>query len=161
MGMARNGAVAVVALLLAACTSLAPGVVRQGAIRIDHMVLSASGELGTAVDAYAGFDNRGGSDRLLGIECDCAASIELHTVVRAGGTVSMTNTFPLELPAGARTEVKPPGIPLHFMLIDTRRRFAAGERVPMHLRFERAGTVAVDFTVVEKSADGWAAWPGH
>ena len=36
------------------------------------------------------------TDRLLGIECDCAASIELHTVVRAGGTVSMTNTFPLD-----------------------------------------------------------------
>lgn len=157
--MARAGFAAIVALVLAGCASLAPGVVRQGAIRIDHMVMSAADTAGTAVDAYAGFDNRGGDDRLLGIECDCAASIELHAVVREGDKVSMTNAFPLALPGGARTEVRPPGIPLHFMLIGTKRRFAAGERVPMRLRFERAGTVQAVFTVAEKSADGWATWP--
>ena len=69
----------------------------------------------------------------------------------------MTNTFPLALRPG-RTEVKPPGIPLHFMLVDTRCLFAAGERVPMQLQFERAGTVQVEFVVVAKSAEGWDAW---
>ena len=72
-------------------------------------------------------------------------------ILRDGDKVSMTNTFPLALPAG-RTEVKPPGIPLHFMLIGTSRAFAVGQRVPMRLRFERAGVVEVVFTVAEDSA---------
>ena len=70
----------------------------------------------------------------------------------------MTNTFPLTIPAEARVEVKPPGVPLHFMLVGTQRAFAVGERVPMRLRFERAGVVEVTFTVVEKSRAGWDAW---
>ena len=69
----------------------------------------------------------------------------------------MTTSFPLALPPG-RTEVRPPGIPLHFMLIGTNRTFAVGDRVPMQMRFERAGTVRVEFVVVTKSAEGWEAW---
>ena len=69
----------------------------------------------------------------------------------------METVWPLALPTG-RTEVKPPGIPLHFMLIDTNRPFVVGERVPMRLRFERAGTVEVSFEVTTNSQDGWAAW---
>ena len=149
---------ALAVLLLGGCASWqAP---EPDAIRIDHMIIPAAAEAGGPVAAYAGFDNTGPSDRLLGISCTCAASVELHKVVREGEKVSMTNTFPLALPAQARTEVKPPGMPLHFMLMGTTRTFAVGDRVPMRLRFERAGTVEVDFRVVAKSADGWAAWPG-
>lgn len=158
--MGRFGCAAVAVLVLAGCASVPQGAVRQGSIVIDHMLMPAADATGTDVAAYAGFDNRGGEDRLLAVECSCAASVELHRVVREGDKVSMTNTFPLALPAQARTEVKPPGMPLHFMLMGTTRTFAVGERVPMRLRFERAGTVEVDFRVVAKSADGWAAWPG-
>ena len=121
------------------------------------MVIPAVPEVGGPVAAYAGFDNRGSEDRLLGIDCTCAASVELHQVIRNGGQVSMTNTFPLALPMG-RTEVKPPGVPLHFMLIGTNRAFSAGQRVPMRLRFERAGVIDVVFTVAEDSKGGWERW---
>ena len=82
--MARGGFAAVAALALAGCASLPPGAVGHGAIRIDHMVMPAADVAGTDVAAYAGFDNRGGDDRLLGIDCACAASVELHKVVRDG-----------------------------------------------------------------------------
>lgn len=144
-------------LLLAGCVSAPPAAPRQGGIDIDHMLIPAADQAGTAVAAYAGFDNHGAADRLLGIDCDCAASVELHTVVRDGDEVRMTNTFPLALPPG-RTEVRPPGVPLHFMLVDTTRPFAVGERVPMRLRFQRAGTVQAEFVVVATSAEGWDAW---
>lgn len=145
----------VLPLLLAGCASVPPGVARHGAIDIHHMLLPATNQAGTDVAAYAGFDNHGQPDRLLGIDCDCATSVELHRVLPEG----MTNTFPLALPAG-RIEVRPPGVPLHFMLVGTRRAFATGERVQMQLRFERAGTVQLDFAVVANSADGWERWPG-
>ena len=152
--------VVIASCLLAGCAGAPAEKQPISTIGIDHMVIPAVPEVGGPVAAYAGFDNAGGEDRLLGIECSCAASVELHRVVRDGDKVSMTNTFPLALPAQARTEVKPPGMPLHFMLMGTTRTFAVGDRVPMRLRFERAGTVEVDFRVVAKSADGWAAWPG-
>ena len=144
------------AMLLAGCASAPHD--RRADIRIDHMVIPAAAEVGTDIAAYAGFDNAGGDDRLLGIECSCAASVELHHVVRDGDTMRMTNTFPLALPGGARTEVKPPGVPLHFMLIKNTRPFVVGERVPMRLRFERAGTMEVEFVVAATSKEGWERW---
>ena len=156
--MGRFGFAAIAVLVLAGCASVPQDAVRQGGIVIDHMVMPAVAEAGGPVAAYAGFDNLGGEDRLLGIECACAASVELHRVVRDGDKVSMTNTFPLALPATARIEVKPPGMPLHFMLMGTTRPFAVGDRVPMRLRFERAGVVEVVFTVAEDSKGGWERW---
>ena len=153
--MRRLGCAAIAILVLAGCAS-APNA-RTEAISIDHMVIPAAAETGGPVAAYAGFDNAGPSDRLLGIACECAGSVELHTVVRDGEQMRMTNSFPLQLPTG-RTEVKPPGVPLHFMLIDTTRPFAVGDQVTMQLRFEKAGQREVVFTVVGKSADGWNAW---
>ena len=150
--------VVIASCLLAACASAPSEKQPTSTIAIDHMVIPAVAEAGGPVAAYAGFDNRGGDDRLLGIECACAASVELHRVVRDGDKVSMTNTFPLALPATARTEVKPPGMPLHFMLMGTTRPFAVGDRVPMRLRFERAGVVEVVFTVAEDSKGGWERW---
>ncbi|SIQ39425.1 copper chaperone PCu(A)C [Solilutibacter tolerans] len=145
-------------LWLAGCASTPADTINASGISIDHTVIPASAEVGVAVAAYAGFENSDGDDRLLGVECVCATSIELHRVVSDGDKVSMTNSFPLTLPAKGRVEVRPPGTPLHFMLIGTKRAFAVGERVPMRLRFERAGSVEAVFTVVGKSQDGWDAW---
>ena len=119
--------VVIASCLLAGCAGAPAEKQPISTIGIDHMVIPAVPEVGGPVAAYAGFDNRGSEDRLLGIDCTCAASVELHQVIRNGGQVSMTNTFPLALPMG-RTEVKPPGVPLHFMLIGTNRAFSAGQR---------------------------------
>ena len=146
---------ALAVLLLGGCASWQAS--EPDAIRIDHMIIPAAAEAGGPVAAYAGFDNTGPSDRLLGISCACAASVELHKVVREGDKVSMTNTFPLALPTG-RTEVRPPGTPLHFMLIDTARPFATGEQLTLQLHFEKSGVRDVVFTVVANSKDGWGAW---
>ena len=149
--------VVIASCLLAGCAGAPAEKQPISTIGIDPMVIPAVPEVGGPVAAYAGFDNRGSEDHLLGIDCTCAASVELHQVIRNGAQVSMTNTFPLALPTG-RTEVKPPGVPLHFMLIGTNRAFAVGERVPMRLRFERAGVVDVVFTVAEDSKGGWERW---
>lgn len=154
--MGNLGRAIAASCLLAGCAG-SPVAGPGGAIAVDHMVIPAVAEAGGPVAAYAGFDNAGPPDRLLAIECAYAASVELHAVVRDGDKVSMTNTFPLALPTG-RTEVKPPGVPLHFMLIGTTRPFVVGERVPMRLRFERAGVVEALFVVAVDSKQGWERW---
>lgn len=146
------------AILLGGCASNPSVVSSKGDIRVDHTVIPAAAEIGADVAAYAGFDNSGAEDRLLGISCACAQSVELHRVVRDEGGGRMETVWPLALPAGARTEVKPPGVPLHFMLIKTNRAFVAGERVPMRLQFERAGEIEVVFTVATTSKEGWDSW---
>ena len=156
--MKRMIVMALSMLWLVGCATTSADATKASSISIDHMVIPASAEVGVAAAAYAGFQNNGGDDRLLGIECVCATRIELHHVVRDGDKVSMNNTFPMSLPAKSRVEVKPPGVPLHFMLVGTNRAFVTGERVPMRLRFERAGEIDVEFIVVEKSQEGWDAW---
>ena len=153
--MQARATIALLAFALAGCVSAPPsGSLRASSIVIDHMVIPAADEAGVEVAAYAGFDNRGDDDRLLGIECECAQSVELHRVIRDEKGGRMEADFPLALPGGVRTEVRPPGIPLHFMLIKTKRPFVVGERVPMRLRFERNGTVEAVFAVAATSKEG-------
>lgn len=70
--MGRFGFVLVATLALCGCASIPQGAVRQGGIVIDHMLMPAADTAGTDVAAYAGFDNLGGEDRLLAVECSCA-----------------------------------------------------------------------------------------
>ena len=70
--MGRFGFVLVATLALCGCASIQQGAVRQGGIVIDHMLMPAADTAGTDVAAYAGFDNLGGEDRLLAVECSCA-----------------------------------------------------------------------------------------
>ena len=153
---ATTPALLAIAIALTSCAGHAP--MPSAGIAIDHTVLAASNAQGVDVAAYAGFDNRGGPDRLLGADCACAAKVELHRVASENGKMTMSDSFPLALPGGSRVEVKPPGIPLHLMLIGTTRPFAPGEKIAMRLRFERAGDVQAVFTVAANSRDGWAAW---
>ncbi|RYD97809.1 MAG: copper chaperone PCu(A)C [Sphingomonadales bacterium] len=158
--MAIRGLGWLLGLALAGCAASPPTPLSVGSIAIDRMVMASAPEAGADVAAYAGFENRGVDDRLLEIECDCAQSVELHRVVSEGRQTRMRNDFPLALPSAVRTEVRPPGVPLHFMLIKTVRPFVVGERILMRLRFERAGNMDVVFTVVASTREGWDAWPG-
>jgi len=50
-----------------------------------------------------------------------------------------------DLPAKGSLELKP-GI-AHLMFVDIKQPFKEGEKIPVTLRFERAGEVTVTFTV--------------
>ena len=74
--------VVIASCLLAACAGAPSEKQPTSTIAIDHTVIPAVAEAGGPVAAYAGFDNLGGGDRLLGIECSCATSVA--DVARAG-----------------------------------------------------------------------------
>ena len=126
-------------------------------ITFDHMVMTAAPK-GEVVAAYAALTNNGPDDVLTGISCTCAGRGELHRVIQQDGKTDMANGFPLPVPSGSRVEIKPPGVPLHFMLLETNRAFVAGEKVSMTLHFAKAGPVDMVFQVSETSAKGWADW---
>ena len=85
-------------------------------------------------------------DRLVSAETDLAAVTELHRSEMVDGVMRMrAQPEGLVLPAGETVRLEPGGY--HLMLIDVERPFAAGERIPVTLTFESAGTVTVELSV--------------
>lgn len=101
--------------------------------------------------AYVAIRNAGSEDRLIGASCDCAESVEIHR-----NTGGMHVEPALTVPAGTGVEIRP-GSTHHLMLMRLRAPIAAGQRVPMTLRFERAGTVAATYVATEDTRAAWAA----
>ena len=96
--------------------------------------------------AYLTIANAGKTpDKLLGIDCACAASAMMHRSELKNGVSSMSMVGQLEIPAGGKVEFRPDG--LHVMLVGLKGPLKAGGMQEMTLRFEKAGTVKAGFHV--------------
>jgi copper(I)-binding protein len=97
--------------------------------------------------------NRGAApDRLIAAASPVARVVELHTHIREGEVMRMRPVPDIPVPAGQTVELRPGG--LHVMLIGLTAPLVEGARVPLTLRFERAGEVAVDLAVEAAGARG-------
>ena len=92
------------------------------------------------------------ADRLLSAASPAARVVELHTHVREGDVMRMRPVVDIPVPAGETVELRPGG--LHVMLIGLTGPLQQGSRVPLTLRFERAGEVQVELTVEAAGARG-------
>lgn len=72
---------------------------------------------------------------------DVAETLELHEMVRDGTMMKMSPVKAIEVPAGARTELKPGG--LHLMLFGLRKPLAAGDSVRVTLAMDDGSTLAI------------------
>jgi copper(I)-binding protein len=121
-------------------------------VTLDNRIVRAA-PAGEDAAAYVAIANAGEADRLVGVDCACAARVEIHRVTRNGSDVSMASEPALAVPGGG-VEIRP-GSPLHLMLLNLRAPIAAGQSVPLTLRFERAGAVTAHFAAVENTAAAW------
>jgi len=86
---------------------------------------------------YLTVENRGAAaDRLLSARSPRGA-VEIHAMRMDGGVMRMRATAEVPVPARG----------LHLMLVDPAPPLKAGERVPLRLAFERAGSVDVQVAV--------------
>jgi hypothetical protein len=93
--------------------------------------------------------NDGPSDRLLGVETDLAAAVEIHeTVTETDGTMAMRALTSLELAEGDTLVLEPGG--LHLMLVDV-ARLEVGDTVAVTLVWEKAGPLPIQADVVDPS----------
>jgi len=93
--------------------------------------------------------NDGPSDRLLGVETDLAAAVEIHeTVTDTDGTIAMHTVDALELAEGDTLVLEPGG--LHLMLVDV-VRLVVGDSVVVTLDWEKAGPMPIRAEVVDPS----------
>ncbi len=143
--------------LLAAAAALAalPAAAHDataGDIAIGHPWSRAAGANGTG----AGFMtlHNGGTqpDRLLSAASPVARQVELHTHIRDGNVMRMRPVEDIPIPAGQTVELRPGG--LHVMMIGLKQPLVQGTRVPLTLRFERAGEVQVELAVEAAGARG-------
>ena len=79
-----------------------------------------------------------------------AQRVELHSMNMKGDVMEMRQVDAIELPAGKTVELKPGG--LHLMFMGLKQPLAVGSKVPVTLRFEKAGDVNVEFDVLTKPA---------
>jgi len=120
--------------------------------RIGDLLISGASSRETPIAGGTGpgfmtIRNTGASDdRLLSASSPAVATVEIHEMSMAGGQMTM-RALPdgLPIPAGGQVDLAPGG--LHLMLIGVREPLAAGQTLPVELRFEKAGAVTVSLAV--------------
>ena len=169
--LARLAPIALVALLVAACSGAA------GDIKISEPWARTSPMVAGAGAAYMVIENKASAaDALIGAASDVAKAVEVHETYEVAsempmesmGTASempMASAAPmasmdmgsemmgmrkidrLDIPAGGTVALEPGGY--HIMLIDLTRELKAGEKIEITLKFEKAGDVKVTAEVRE------------
>ncbi|MCI0753957.1 copper chaperone PCu(A)C [Teichococcus vastitatis] len=124
---------------------------RQGDIAIGHPWSRAAPARITGA-GFMTLRNTGGvPDRLLSASAEIATSTEIHSHVRDGEMMRMRAVEGgIPLSPGEEVALSPGGY--HLMLIGLKRAMARGERVPVTLTFERAGSITVELAVAAAGA---------
>lgn len=92
------------------------------------------------------------ADRLVGAATPAAARVELHVTEKKGDVMRMRQVKAYDIPAGGSFELSPGGA--HLMLVDLKAPLQEGAKVPVTLRFEKAGEVEVELQVRALGASG-------
>lgn len=95
--------------------------------------------------AYMKITSGGAADRLVGASSPAAAKVELHVTEKKGDVMRMREVKAYDIPAKGSFELAPGGA--HLMLVDLKAPLKEGAKVPMTLRFEKAGEVKVELQV--------------
>lgn len=153
-------------LVLAACILLpAPAlaqhhhVVEAGPLEIVHPWSRATPGGAKVAGGYVTVVNKDKApDRLVAVAADgISAKAEIHEVSMKDGVMSMKRVDGVVVPAGGTLTLKPGS--WHIMFMGLKRPLKQGETFPGSLTFEKAGTVAVEFTV-EATGAAAPAMPG-
>ena len=152
----RGLSASVLALAVAAAAASA----QPDAIAVSRAWTRAVGAAAPTTAGYMTLRNHGASpDRLVGAETPAARSVEIHEQRMEDGVMRMRPlSGGIALPPGEAVTLAPGGT--HLMLVGPTRPLVRGERVPLTLRFERAGEVRVELSV-EAAGARQPAHAGH
>jgi len=122
-----------------------------GALKIGHPWARPTLPGQGAGGAYLSVHNGGSTpDRLLGGSMPVAAGVEVHEMRMEGDVMRMRELPGLEIPAGKTVTLAPAG--LHLMLTGLKAPLKLGDKLPLKLRFEKAGEIEVTVNVEDKPA---------
>lgn len=120
---------------------------KLGELVIDHPVARATPPNAPVSGGYMTIHNNGTeADRLLSGEAAFAERVEIHEMSMEGEVMKMRQlTDGLEIPAGGEVVLKSGGY--HIMFIGLEQQINEGDKYPVTLVFEKAGSVEVEFNV--------------
>lgn len=120
---------------------------RAGSLEISQTWTRATPKGAKVGGGYVAIRNAGDApDRLLGGSFTPAKRVEVHTMSMQDGVMRMREVRDgVEIKPGETVELKPGGY--HLMFMNLEKPLTAGERVKGELRFEKAGSVPVEFEV--------------
>jgi len=98
-------------------------------------------------------------DRLVSASSPAAERVETHVHIEEGGVMKMREVKGYDVPAGGSFELKPGGA--HLMFMEIRKPFVEGEKIPVTLKFEKAGEVKTEFHVGRLAAPSSSKGHGH
>ena len=121
------------------------------ALRIDHVFARATppgARTGAVFMTVDNASNRG--DRLIRASTPIAAGVAFHQMTLEDGVMKMRAVPSVDVLPGGRLELKPNGY--HLMLLDLKQPLKVGDRFPLTLTFEHAGTVLASVSVEDMGA---------
>lgn len=120
-----------------------------GELQIEHPWSREMPPVAPTTAAYFILHNRGASaDRLLSVASPVAGKAELHQHLHEDGVMKMQQVQDVLIPAAGEARFEPMGY--HVMLFNLKQQLKVGERFPLRLTFEKAGTVEVDVQVQQE-----------
>jgi len=90
---------------------------------------------------------------------ELAASAEVHNHVNDNGVMRMRKVDKVDIPAKGSALLAPGGY--HLMLMELKAPLTEGQKLPLTLRFQRAGEVKVEVKVESLTADPTSMHAGH
>lgn len=127
-------------------------------VRVDGAWARASAGAARNGAAYMTIRNDGkAADRLVAASSPAAGKVELHTHLKDGEVMRMRQVMTVEIAPGTPAVMQPGG--LHVMLLDLKAPLKDGERFPVTLNFEKAGSMTV--TVEVRRTPPAGAGHGH
>ncbi|MBT4880791.1 MAG: copper chaperone PCu(A)C [Alphaproteobacteria bacterium] len=95
--------------------------------------------------------NAGSSnDKLVGVACPLARSVELHNTVKEGKVMKMRTVESIDLPIKTSASLAPGG--KHIMLMGLYNPLKEGENLTLTLFFERAGQITLEIPIAQAGA---------
>ena len=119
---------------------------QAGSLQIAHPWARITVPGQSAGGAFFSVQNTGAADRLLGASSPAAERVELHTMAMEGDVMRMREVKAIELPAGRTVDLQP-SASFHLMMMGLKAPLKQGDKVPLTLRFEKAGEVTVELKV--------------
>ena len=95
------------------------------------------------------------ADRLVGVTSPVSARVEMHEMAMDKDVMRMREVKGVDVPAKGSVQFKPGGY--HLMFMELKAQLKQGEKVPVTLRFEKAGEVKADFAVEAMGAGSGTA----
>jgi len=118
-----------------------------GSIHISQPWARATPKGAAAGAGYMTITNKGTTpDRLSCVSDDASAQCQVHSMTMEGGVMKMRPVVGgLEIKPGETITLKPGGY--HVMFVDLKHPLEQGKSVEAELKFEKAGTVKVDYPI--------------